>query len=207
MTAGRLKSVLRVVVVTLLVLWLFSWVAARWLIIDDTLKSPADAILVLSGSSAYRERTQLAAELFKDGYGSSVILTNDGQQGGWSNEKERNPFTFEQATEALVKSGVPAAKIEVIQPVVSSTYEEALAIKEWAASKQVHSLVVVTSAYHGRRAVWTFQRALSPTPTVQWVFVPPGRQTPQSWNWWLHKKGWQTVALEYVKILYYRCRY
>ena len=44
---------------------------------------------------------------FQTGYGSSVVLTNDGQQGGWSNEKEQS-FTFELAMDALVRSGVPA---------------------------------------------------------------------------------------------------
>lgn len=203
----RFKFVVPVVLVILLVLWGVSWGAARWLIVGDDLKSPADAIVVLSGSTAFRERTELAAQLFKEGFGSTVILTNDGQQGGWSNEKERNPFTFESATDSLVRAGVSANKIEVIGPVVSSTHDEALAIKSWAESRQKRSIIVVTSAYHGRRAEWTFQRVVGTSPKVQWVFVPPGQQTPREWEWWIYPRGWRTVALEYLKIGYYRLRY
>jgi len=207
MTVSRFKSFVLVTLLALIVLWVLSWVAARWLIVDNTLKSPADVIVVLSGSSAFRERTQLAAEIFRQGYASSIVLTNDGQQGGWSNEKGRNPFTFELAMDALVQSGVPANRIKVIRSVVTSTHDEASTIKDWTDTNRIRSIVVVTSAYHGRRAVWTFQRDLGSSPAIQWAFVPPGKQTPRESLWWFYPKGWQTVALEYVKLVYYRLRY
>jgi len=208
MIVRRFKFVLLVVLLSLSSLWVVSWIGAHWLIVENTVRNPADVIVVLSGSSAFRERTQLAADLFKQGFGSSVLLTNDGQQGGWSNEKERNPFTLELATDSLVRSGVPATRIEIIQdPVVGSTYEEALAIKTWAEKRQVKSMLVVTSAYHGRRAVWTFRRVIASSPTLEWAFVPPGNQTPTQSSWWLYPKGWKTVGLEYVKLLYYRFSY
>ena len=45
----------------------------------------------------YVERTRLAAESFVRGRAPVVLLTNDGQRGGWSKEEERNPLFVERA--------------------------------------------------------------------------------------------------------------
>ena len=36
---------------------------------------------------------------------------------------------------------------------------------------------------------------------------PPGWQTPSPWSWWWHRWGWNVVAGEYAKLLYYRWNY
>jgi len=58
-------------------LWvLVAWAAAKWLIVNSPL-APADVIVVLSGSAVYRERTQRAAEYYRQGLASRILLTND----------------------------------------------------------------------------------------------------------------------------------
>ncbi|HKQ52307.1 MAG TPA: YdcF family protein [Pyrinomonadaceae bacterium] len=204
------KRVRRVLVVAALALcaWsLVAWVAARALVVSAELPR-ADSIVVLAGSSTYRERTRLAAELFREGRAPRIVLTNDNLRGGWSNELQRNPLFVERAAAELRGAGVPSEAIEMLPQVVSSTHDEALVLREHAETEGLRSLLLVTSAYHSRRALRTFRKVFEGSGiTIGLVSVPPGDETPPASTWWLHARGWQVVAGEYVKLVYYRLRY
>jgi uncharacterized SAM-binding protein YcdF (DUF218 family) len=192
--------------IVLLVVWCFAaWAAAAFLVAGaGTTTEHADAVAVLAGSSAYIERTRLAAEVFGQGRAPRIVLTNDGQRGGWSAAEERNLFFVERAAAELKARGVHAEAIEVVPGTVSNTYEEAQRLREFAKSSNLRSLLVVTSAYQLRRARWTFERAFEGSGVaVSFEAVPPGEQTPRPLTWWLHPNGWRLVAGEYVKMIYY----
>jgi len=168
----------------------------------------ADAIVVLSGSSAFKERAQRAAGLFHEGRSGKIILTNDNLRGGWSPKEQRNPYFYERATEELRHSGVPQENIEVITLPVSSTYEEALLVKTYAKTHGLRSIMVVTSSYHSRRAIWTFRKVFSSGETVIGLaHAEIDSQSPAPTNWWLYATGWQTIPVEYLKMIYYWFRY
>jgi uncharacterized SAM-binding protein YcdF (DUF218 family) len=210
MPTGKLNArvILKWLLILILGLWFLAWIAARGLILKSAVPPSADAIIVMSGSSALKERTHLAAQLFNEGRAPRVVLTNDGQQGGWSNERERNPYSFELATDELVSLGVPSHNINVLRAQVTSTYDEVVELRDWARRTNLSSLLVVTSEYHSRRANWTFKQVFnqqSPAPNV--VVVAPAQQLLTPSTWWCHKKGWQSVAGEYVKLCYYWLRY
>jgi len=192
----------------LVVIWgILAWLAARTLLVNAPLAS-ADVIVVLSGSSAYLERTQKAAELFRQGRAPLVLLTDDHTRGGWSSVQQRNPFFVERASEELVKAGVPADRIRIVPGVASNTHYEALLIKEYALAQGFRSVLVVTSAYHSRRALGTLRRNFAGTETA--IGLEPARigpQTPSPVFWWLQLEGWRTVGGEYVKLIYYWFNY
>lgn len=191
------------VLLLLLVAWFVAWIAARALIVDADIPK-ADAIVVLSGSSTYVERTHKAAELYNQGRAPLVILTDDNTRGGWSSAQQRNPYFVERAHEELVKQGVPPAQIRVAPGLASGTSEEAVVIKDYAVAQGLHSLLVVTSAYHSRRALRTLRKTFAATgTTVGMVTAPTGWQTPAPAFWWLHLEGWRSVAGEWVKLIYY----
>ena len=167
----------------------------------------ADAIVVLSGASSFVERTHVAAQLYSEGTAEKVLLTNDNLQGGWLSSEQRNPFFYERARWELERLGVPQSKIEVLGPIVSSTQEEALAVRDYVESSKIRSVLIVTSAYHSRRALRTFQRALAGRARVGLVSPPPGWQAPGAASWWLSARGWRTVPTEYLKIVYYWIRF
>jgi len=194
-------------VVLSLGLWiLLAWVAASYLVVRKPLNK-ADAILVLAGSSAFRERTELAADLYRKGLSQQILISNDNQRGGWSSAEQRNPFFYEGARENLVRLGVPRDSIEVLPETVSSTYDEANALREYMTRKRTHSVLVVTSSYHSRRALWILQRVLGTEVEVGIEPVAPGNQSPPPSRWWLHLRGWQQVPGEYAKLIYYRINY
>jgi uncharacterized SAM-binding protein YcdF (DUF218 family) len=204
---ARRRRALTAALVLLLVWPPLAWVAADWLVLE-TEPARADALVVLGGASTYEERAEYAARLFNGGFAPKVVLTDDGQRGGWSQARQSNPFFVERAAEVLEGAGVPPEKVETLPRQTASTYEEASALREYAEARGLSSLLVVTSGYHSRRALWTLGRVFRGSPVrVRLAAVPPGAQTPARASWWLSPAGWRTVALEYPKLVYYRLRY
>ena len=197
----------RVAVVALAAWWLAAWAAAHALVAGAELER-ADALVVLGGSASYVERTRRAAELFKEGRAPRVILTDDGERGGWSSSEQRNPFFVERAAEELRGAGVPDECIEVLPRQLSSTHEEAEALRAHASQRGYTSLLVVTSAYHSRRARWTWRRVFEGSGiTFGLEAVAPGTESPRFATWWFYPSGWRQVAGEYVKLAYYFWHY
>lgn len=200
----RLKFLL--VFCTFSIAWFpLAWLAAENLIIEKPLDR-ADAILVLAGSSVYVERTGKAAELYNQGIAPRVFLTDDGERGGWSRVERRNFPFVELARKNLIENGVPAEAIEILPATVDGTKSEADALRRKIAESGLQSVLLVTSAYHSRRTLHTFEKIFGDNNQETQIGVAPvapGNQTPAPYFWWLSVNGWQFVAGEYVKILYY----
>lgn len=212
---SRRRSLARVAVALVIAWPLVAWVAARSLVVRDELPpQQADVIVVLSGASEYVERTRHAAELFKRGAAPKIILTNDNLRGGWDSEQQRNPFFIEREAEELRRAGVPAAQIEALPEPVAGTYDEAVRLRAYASEHQLRSVLIVTSAYHSRRARWTMRRVFRESGVRVSVSAPvvaagetAAQQTPAAATWWLSRRGWRSVAPEYPKLVYYWLRY
>jgi len=188
-------------------LWLIAWAAAHWLIVIAPLDQ-ADAIVVLSGSSTLLERNQRAARLYQQHRSKKILVTRDTQRGSWSSAEQRNPYYFEIAVAELKRLGVREEDIEVLDPPVNSTWEEATSVREYVVSHNIRSILIVTSSYHSRRALLTFRRQLNTTDVQVGIDpVEPGLQTPRPAIWGFSLKGWQVVFLEYLKLIYYCCRW
>jgi uncharacterized SAM-binding protein YcdF (DUF218 family) len=181
--------------------------AARFLIVRSE-PSVADAIVVLSGSPVYAERLRHAASLYHEGRARTILLTDDGLAGRWSRALQRNPRSIERGREMLLGAGLRPDHVILLPARVHSTHDEALAVQSYARAQRLHSLLIVTSPYHARRALWVFSRVLAADNVSVGVDpVPPGDQSPAPGAWWLSRGGWQSVAAEYPKFLYYLTAY
>ena len=174
---------------------------AERLIVEKGLER-ADAILILAGSSVYVERTNRAVELYKQGIAPRIVLTDDGEKTGWSRQEKRNIPYVEMARRNLIAQGVPADRIEIYKPVGSGTIYEAQIIEETVRENGWQSILIVTSAYHTRRALETFENVLADNVQIGIVAAPTGREI-STFYWWLTAPGWNWVASEYVKSFYY----
>ncbi len=186
-----------------------SWTAASYLAVEKPLQS-ADAIFVLSGSDAYIARTDEAAKLFKQKIAPKIFLTDDGLKGGWNQKEQRNPYFVERARWQLIEQGVPAEAIETLPEIVEGTGDEANLLVKVSGERNLKSLLLVTSAYHTRRTLWTFERvvAKSNSPLNIGIKFPSGEEKFLSpFGWWLSLEGWKTIGAEYLKIVYYRLNY
>ncbi|MCY7375335.1 MAG: YdcF family protein [Pyrinomonadaceae bacterium] len=193
-----------IVLLLLLAAWiLFAPFLAERLIVEKPLER-ADVILVLAGSSVYLERTDRAAEIYKQGGFPKIVLTDDGEKGGWSRVEQRNPPYVELARKNLIAQGVPSEAVEIIKPNGSGTIYEARIFREAARRENWKSILIVTSPYHTRRALWTLERQFADEAVeIGIAAAPAGRQTPPLNYWWLTPHGWNSVAGEYVKSWYY----
>lgn len=199
----RRRRIIKLLVLFLVGWVIVAWIAARALLVKADLPS-ADALVVLSGSSSYLERTHKAAELYRQGRAPLVLLTNDHTRGGWSSALQTNPYFVDRAAEELTNHGVPAERIRIVPGVATSTHSETVIVKDFAAEQGLRSVLIVTSAYHSRRALRTFRTTFEGTNVA--IGLEPaaiGPQTPAAATWWLRPSGWRDVAGEYVKLIYY----
>ena len=206
--AKRRRLVLLLVLLSALVLWpILAWAGAHLLIVKSEMAS-ADAIVVMSGSSTYVERADWAARLYREGRAPVIILSNDSLISGWDKKEERNPYFYELAAKELQRRGVPESKIQVVSDIALGTYEESLGVRDYATAHQLKRLLIVTSAYHTRRTLWSLRHACAGSDIEVGIDSPPGGwQTPAPSRWWWSRWGWKVVASEYVKLIYYRMRY
>jgi len=106
----------------------------------DSGKVTADVIVVLGGGS--HERPLRAAELYKAHAAPRILLTGSGDD--------------EINRQILLQAGVPARVIEVERQSETTSENARFSILRLRAEK-VHSVILVTSWYHSRRAQKTFE--------------------------------------------------
>ncbi len=202
------KATFTVIVCVLLGVWIIvAPFLATNLIVEKPLEN-ADAIMVLSGSAVYEERTKKAAELYKQGVAPIVIVTDDGERARWFDSDKTSPTIVELEQRELIANGVMPDAVRVLPGQVAGTDDEAKALRDEIAARPLNSVLIVTSAYHSRRALATFEKILADrNVTLGIASPPPGGDTPTPSYWWLRPRGWQTVAGEYVKIAVYWAYY
>ena len=187
----------------ILLAWtILAFFLAKALVVEKPLDH-ADVILVLAGSSAYVERTHKAVLIYEQGVAQKIVLTDDGEQAGWSQNEQRNPSYVELAKRELVARGVPDDAIKILEPKVAGTMDEAKVVYKFALDKRWKSLLIVTSPYHSRRALHTFESVFATNGLEANVGIVVAEQTRQDFFWWLAWNGWRDVAGEYVKSLVY----
>ena len=205
--AARRRRFLLMAVLVLVASPVVAWFAAHVLIVKAEMPS-ADAIVVLSGSGTYLERANWAAKLYREGRAPLIVLTDDGLIGGWDHREERNPHYHEMTARRLQQQGVPADRIQLAPGIALGTYEESVLVRDYASARNLKRVLIVTSGYHSRRALWSMQRACEGSGIqVGMDSAPPGWQTPSPWLWWSRRWGWKVVGGEYLKMIYYWTKY
>ena len=188
-----------------ILIWPFAaWAGAKFLITEAPLDK-ADAIVVLGGSATYKERAHEAARLLHEGRSHLILITNDNMRGPWSSAEQRNLFFYERSFEELQNAGVSPQNIDLAVTPVTSTYDEAQVVREYAQQHGLKSILIVTSAYHSRRALWVYSRVFRETGIR--VGLISAMESPPPATWWLSVPGWKSVPTEYVKMVYYLITY
>jgi hypothetical protein len=98
----------------------------------------------------------------------------------------------------LIKLGVPEADIETFGSEISTTYEEADALREWAIRAHARSIIVPIEIFSSRRVRWTLTQALAGTGTeiqIQALDQPAYNYT----NWWKTHIGLIAFQSEVIK--------
>ena len=166
--------------------------AGAYLIYADELE-PADVIVVLSGGT--ESRMNEALSLYKEDYGKVIVLTETGEQ----TEGYEYLNSFDMRIQ-LMNNGVPSGNIMITDLTVTTTVDEAVAIRDLMQNRQYSSAIVVTDPYHTRRSKLLFNQVFDGMDNR--ITVRPVRS---SWYnsriWFTSVKGWQFTLLEYAKLI------
>ena len=142
----------------------------------------ADLIICLSGE----HRIAKAARLYRQGLADTVLLT------------------VHATDDVLVQKGVPSRAVE-LAPGVRTTFEEALAAREYVRQNPVATALVISDPYHMSRVRWSFEKIFQGMDT-HLVFVASDLFWPRH-NWFNDPFARYQVASEVSKMLFYRTYY
>jgi len=176
---------------------------ADYMIIKDKLQ-PADAIVLLN--SEFDTRPFRAGELYMQGLAPVIVIAR--AENTPVVELGLVPNGTDISVGVMEKVGVPPEKI-IILPVpggTTSTFDEAAALKQYIEVNQVQKIILVTSAFHTRRARWIFDKAFAGLPVMLEMAAVPYVGFDQT-NWWKNETGLITLSNEYIKLVYYFFKY
>ena len=174
------------------VLLLLSNVPTAFLDVEDPLER-ADAVLVMTGDPGY-ERTKAACRLVREGIAPLLVLTGGEPWPGDSAASLR---------QMALQEGVRPERIRLEDRSID-TRESLVNVEPILRSEAVHSLVLVTSPSHQRRAFLAARRAL---PGIRIVNRPVRKEPwPPVRPWWRSSATRRVVLREYAKLVYYGLR-
>jgi uncharacterized SAM-binding protein YcdF (DUF218 family) len=144
----------------------------------------------------------VAARLYRDGLAPKVVVMNIEAR----NTEEIGGTQPETSIlkQVLIKRGVPEEALVFIGNGVSSTYEEALALRDWVESAKARRLIIPTEPFHTRRVNWLFEKMLNQGPDPVEVLVTSTKPVSSaSDSWWKSERRLIEFQNEIVKCFYY----
>jgi uncharacterized SAM-binding protein YcdF (DUF218 family) len=150
---------------------LMNLLAHRLIRRDELMKSD---VIVALGGDARCNRERRAAELYHQGWAPRIV--NNGMQAAWG------IHTADAGKRYLISLGVPPEDVFMTRDTLN-TRTEIKALKTLMAENGWKTAILVTSAFHSRRAMFTAERAKD-----EFVFrsspVPPEHPEWQPDRWW-----------------------
>ncbi|RLT08643.1 MAG: YdcF family protein [Planctomycetota bacterium] len=167
----------------------------QWLVVNDP--QPADVMVVLVGGDP--DRDQLAAELFRQGFAQEIWLANEGDM---AESDPRNDAG--NLIRRLLAGGVPRDRIRLL-PTARNTTAEAQRVAEYVDSlspeTRPHSITVVTTSFHTRRARFLFRKYLAKSGVAIHMAASQDPTLPAV-RWWAQRHAKTMYTGEIAKILF-----
>jgi uncharacterized SAM-binding protein YcdF (DUF218 family) len=159
-------------------------------VVEDPLEQ-SDAILLLSDDNFFADRATRASELYRQKLAPVVVA---------SGRRLRPSAGIAELMEHdLIERGLPKERIVRFPHDGDNTREEALALRTLVTEKGWHSVIVVTSNYHTRRARYIFQRVFPESVTVRVASARDGEFDPE--HWWENRKSLKEFVRELAAIV------
>ena len=171
----------------------------KFLIVEDSL-SNADIIYLLSGDVG--SRPFHAAELYRENYSNTIAVPP--QKLNPAEELGIFPNPTPATVKVLLHKGVKKIDIVVIDfdNGVTSTTDEAIALRRYINKTKIKNVIIVTSAFHSFRAKYIFKKVLKVTSANIIMSPAPHRKFDET-NWWKFEEGLIYCANEYLKFIHY----
>lgn len=149
----------------------------------------ADAIVAVSGGDT-PARAAKAIDLYQNGWGDVLIFSGAASD-------PNSPSNATVMKRQALATGVPASKI-LIDSMSETTEQNASNVHTILETHNIHSIILVTSAYHQRRAYLEFKKF---NPDISVRNSPVSQDDQWSGLWWLTPVGWWLALGELVKIV------
>ena len=147
-----------------------------------------DLILVLGGDF-WGPRVLKAAELVTGGYAPLALISGPPYAGRPEGEL---------AVDFLVQKGYPRDRFQIFAHTAGSTVAEAIALRGELARRRVQRVILVTSAYHSRRAAFDFWLFC---PDIHFISVPAPDALYHADGWWRDDTSRNLFWSEWTKML------
>lgn len=179
----------RCVFVSILLIGFISFIifAGDFLIVEDVTKS-AEAIVVIGGDHK-PQRMQRTVELYQQGYAPIVVIS----AGTLVLEGSETLPEAEVMRQQAISLGL-SEDVIVLEDQSNSTLENALFTKQILESQEIKSIILVTSAYHSRRAKRMFDDVLADNIAIT---VQPAQPINNPHLWLFHLDESYVVGYEY----------
>lgn len=152
----------------------------------------ADTLLVLGGDND-DTRFWRAAELLHAGYANRIMLDSDARSKNLGEtEADRAP--------AFIVRTLPG-QVNICPITADSTYEEAADLKSCLERTNTQSILIVTSAFHTRRALSILSKRL---PQYRWSVTLADSAYLYGDQWWKHRRWAKTALDEWEKFLWWK---
>jgi len=158
--------------------------------IDDSCHQ-SDAIVAISGGDT-PARVSEAVSLYKNDWAPQLIFSGAAQD-------KSGPSNAEVMKEQAVSSGVPSGAILIEESSVN-TQQNARNTQALIKNNDLHRVILVTSAYHQRRASLEFRKK-APGEAIVVVNHPVLYDKQWQRNWYVTPSGWWLAMGELVKII------
>jgi uncharacterized SAM-binding protein YcdF (DUF218 family) len=161
--------------------------AAESWIVEDPLDK-ADALIVLGDDNFYADRATRGAQLFREGKAPVIVA---------SGRRLRPTAGIAELMEHdLIERGVPRERIVRFAHDADGTLEEARALTRLVKERKWHSVIVVTSNFHTRRARYIFRRVFPQGVEVRIASAQDGDFDPE--HWWEKRKSNKELTREFA---------
>jgi len=169
------------------------------LVVEDSL-SHADIIYLLTGD--IDSRPFHAVELYRENYTNTIVVPQ--HELTPAEELGIYPNPTEAAVKVLLLKGVNKSDIIVIDfdNGVTSTKDEAIALRRYINKTKIKNVILVTSAFHSFRAKYIFKQVLKKT-SVNIKLSPAPHSKFDENNWWKHEDGLIYFTIEFFKLIHY----
>ena len=174
--------------------------ADAWVVNERLTK--ADVIVVPGGG--LETRPFAAARLYHQGLAPKILLMNPKPTA--TQDLGLIPAEAEIARQVLLKQEVKEADIAIAADWVTNTYEESIAVRNWAQTNHIKRLIIATDVFHTRRVRWLFGKELGAAGLQVEVAAVPVREYTLA-DWWKHELGVIAFQNEILKYAYYRLKY
>ncbi len=173
----------------------------RWL---DVGEAPvcADHVLVLPGDETYRPI--VAAAMLKAGWAKDVLIPETDVNADVTDGIK--PQTAEVLRRILLHRGISNAKVLCLTGASRTTFEDATALSAYLETRPQDRVIVVTNAFHTRRARFIFRRVLG-DDADRLTFVAAPNPGFAEETWWQNRSSANMVLSENVKLGFYLFRY